>query len=385
MLYSAARGCFYLVELRSSIGRDRTRVAHRIYPGMEIEQEISHPAEFEFRGDTYEWLGIWIVNLFLSIVTFGIYSAWAKVRMKKYFYQHTYVAGRNFDYHATGLQILIGRIIVIVGLVLVSILSAIPVVGLAILVLLLVLIPWLLVRALRFNAVMSSWSNVRFGFDGKGGAAFLVYILYPVLSALTFYLAWPFADRARRRFSISNHRLGAARFAFDSPIGPFYRAFLVAIGWFVLVGAILAALAVVPVLTIAQNPEHRDQAASQILSLIVYAFIFLAVFPAGTLYAAFIRNAAFNGATLDGTHRFHSDVHPLRLVWIVVSNAVAVLMTVGLMLPWAQVRLARYYAAHTVLLPGGSLDDFAGRLEARTTALGDAYTDIEGFDVGLPI
>lgn len=57
---------------------------------------------FQFTGTANEWFGIWIVNLMLSIVTIGVYSAWAKVRTKKYFYNHTFAEGRNFDYHATG-------------------------------------------------------------------------------------------------------------------------------------------------------------------------------------------------------------------------------------------------------------------------------------------
>ena len=34
---------------------------------------------FEFRGDGMEYFKIWIVNILLTIVTLGIYSAWAKV------------------------------------------------------------------------------------------------------------------------------------------------------------------------------------------------------------------------------------------------------------------------------------------------------------------
>ena len=59
--------------------------------------------------------------------------------------------------------------------------------------------------------------------------------------------------------------------------------------------------------------------------------------------------------------------------------------TLGLMVPWAQVRMARYLAENTVLLPGGPLDDFVGEMQAEVNALGDAYTDIEGIDVGLPV
>ena len=53
----------------------------------------------------------------LTIVTLGIYSAWAKVRRQRYFYGNTSLAGASFDYHARPVQILIGRIVVLAMLV----------------------------------------------------------------------------------------------------------------------------------------------------------------------------------------------------------------------------------------------------------------------------
>jgi uncharacterized membrane protein YjgN (DUF898 family) len=44
---------------------------------------------FSFTGGASEYFGIWIVNVLLSILTLGIYSAWAKVRNKRYFYGNT--------------------------------------------------------------------------------------------------------------------------------------------------------------------------------------------------------------------------------------------------------------------------------------------------------
>lgn len=56
---------------------------------------------FEFRGNASEFFGIWIVNLLLSVLTLGIYSAWAKVRTKRYFYGNTFVDDSAFEYRAT--------------------------------------------------------------------------------------------------------------------------------------------------------------------------------------------------------------------------------------------------------------------------------------------
>ncbi|HIG42686.1 MAG TPA: DUF898 family protein [Gammaproteobacteria bacterium] len=39
----------------------------------------------EFRGSVRDYFRIWIVNLSLTLLTLGVFSAWAKVRKKQYF------------------------------------------------------------------------------------------------------------------------------------------------------------------------------------------------------------------------------------------------------------------------------------------------------------
>jgi uncharacterized membrane protein YjgN (DUF898 family) len=64
---------------------------------------------FSFSGDGAVYFRIWIVNLLLSILTLGIYSAWGKVRSHQYLYGHTRFAGSSFGYHGKPLAILKGR------------------------------------------------------------------------------------------------------------------------------------------------------------------------------------------------------------------------------------------------------------------------------------
>ena len=73
---------------------------------------------FRFHGKSGEYFRIWIVNLILSILTLGIYSAWAKVRTNRYFYGNTRLAGSGFEYHAKPITILKSRLIA-VGLLLI--------------------------------------------------------------------------------------------------------------------------------------------------------------------------------------------------------------------------------------------------------------------------
>ena len=343
---------------------------------------------FEFRGSAKEWFGIWIVNLLLSIVTIGIYSAWAKVRTKKYFSNNTYVEGRNFDYHATGKQILIGRLIIIATVIVFQVIAAVmPILALILLVGMLFAYPWLIVRSMQFNARMTSFSNVRFAFVGTYGQAFLTFLIYPVLMAITLYTTFPVWDRTAKRFSINNHKLGGARFKIAAGLGAFYKALLVAIAWILVVGVIGALATGFGFREFAyamQNADSDPGAAFPVIAMF-YLLFFAAFLPATFIYQALIRNEVYNTTTLEGGHRFASNVSAPMLLWIAVSNMVVVVCTLFLMLPWAQVRMAKYLAAHTGFSLGGSLDGFISEHQAKGSAMGDAYTDLEGIDIGLPI
>ena len=74
-------------------------------------------AYFTFAGTGSEYFRIWIVNLLLTILTLGIYSAWAKVRRLRYIYGNTGLLEGRFDYHAPPLVILRGRLIAVALLV----------------------------------------------------------------------------------------------------------------------------------------------------------------------------------------------------------------------------------------------------------------------------
>ncbi|MBK7012097.1 MAG: DUF898 family protein [Xanthomonadales bacterium] len=61
---------------------------------------------FVFDGRANEYFRIWIVNLALTLLSLGIFSAWAKVRSERYFYGSTRLAGVPFEYTAKPLPIL---------------------------------------------------------------------------------------------------------------------------------------------------------------------------------------------------------------------------------------------------------------------------------------
>lgn len=338
--------------------------------------------QVQFSGRAGEWFGIWIVNLLLSIITIGIYSAWAKVRMLRYFYGNTTIEGRAFDYHATGMQILIGRLIVIAALVVISILTGIfPLLIILLYIAGIFVVPWLLIRSARFNARNTSWSNVRMNFDGDYGDAIATFLLFPMLIAVTLYTTIPLLTRKAHRFYIENHSIGGRTFSFDCNLGPIYKAFGLAALW--VVGVLIVGIVIAVAVGGQMFAGGPESAAVQVLPiLLLYVFLFVGFFPAAVLYRALVRNIVYANTELEGGHRFASTTRPLPLLGIAVTNALAVMFTLGLALPWAQIRMTRYLADNTFVAPNGSLDAFVGDMQRDQSAIGDAFSDIEGIDIG---
>jgi len=340
-------------------------------------QPVAHTVDF--RGTTNEYFGIWIVNVLLSIATLGIYSAWAKVRDKKYMYGNTFVDGYNFDYHAQGKQILFGRIVVVSLLALVQFSPNISMqlYGIVLLVFISVM-GFLLSRGLRFNARMSSYRNVRFNFDGTAWKAFLSFVLYPFLAIFTFYLLYPFASLSKNRYVANHHYFGDRKFSFDADVGQYFGPFFGAIG-IGLLGIIAAFIIAIPIAA-AFDPSDQNSAGMIAAVVILYLIMGLTYIPAYFLYKVAIRNILFNNTVLDDRHEFISTLKFMPYAWIVFSNAVLAVFTLGLMIPWGRIRLAHYVAANTQVVIDGNLDDYQSEVQDSIGASGAEYADLEGFD-----
>src|SRR6267378_4428336 len=199
---------------------------------------VAHPSEaapsaasdivpLRFTGRAGEYFRIWIVNVCLSIVTLGIYSAWAKVRRKRYFYGNTLLEDSAFEYLADPKAILKGRIVVVAGFAAYSLVGKInPLAGLAMALVFLGVLPWLIVRASRFNAVNSAHRNVRFDFRAGYGEMARLLTLPVVLIPLTLGLLYPYYAYRKRRFFLEHSFFGTTPFAFDASAGAYYLVYL---------------------------------------------------------------------------------------------------------------------------------------------------------------
>ncbi len=197
-----------------------------------------------FKGNATEYFGIWIVNLLLSIVTLGIYSAWAKVRRKKYFYNNTLIENVGFDYHAKPISILKGRLIAFAFFMGYSFSANInPILPAIFMLVLFIFLPWLVVRGSLFNARNSSHRGLRFDFVGTVGQAAKVFIVLPILTFFTLGLIIPYIAHEKSQFLANNHRFGLSQFEMSRVVKQFYKVYLIVLIIPAIIG-ILAAIAI---------------------------------------------------------------------------------------------------------------------------------------------
>lgn len=359
--------------------------------------------EFRFYGTALEYFGIWIVNLFLSIITIGIYTAWAKVRRLRYFYGNTELDGHRFEYHARPMQILIGRIIVVALLLAYNLLVTLSPLFSILLVPYLLGLPWIINRAMRFNARVTSYRNVRFNFRGSYGGALVVFVLMPIVSLLSLGLLHPITTRMVSNYTGRNTSWGSAQFMTQVGTGSVYKAYGLSFIFFILLfaGGTLAAWQMLNAVDLSfigrwlelLGEEGAEDADPRMVGTIFTSImLFYAVLVLAWLhYRAQVRNIAFNASVMnharsDGgedVFRLHSSLSAMKYVWILVSNLFVILATAGLMRAWAAIRTWRYLAANSALSGDGDLGRISQEMEQEGAAASAEYLDIEGIDFGL--
>lgn len=345
----------------------------------------TEPAErreenFRFVGEGGEYFRIWIVNVLLSIVTLGIYSAWAKVRREQYFHRNLLLDGSGFDYHGQPVAILKGRIVAVVLLAGLSAAQSInPLVyGLAILGLL-PLVPWLAVKAFRFRAHNTSYRGLRFSFHGSYGQAFKVFVGYGLLVPFTLWLAFPLFYRQLRKFVLDNTRFGTTAFDCSVTTGAIYKIFLLPALIFI---GLVAAIGVIGGIAAAGASGKDAFLALGFVFLLIPLLMVVAQAVVVPYVAAHTTNAIW-GSTRLGFHRFVSRLPIGGYIGLTVVNWLAIIFTLGLFIPWARVRVARYRAEYLALAVSGSLNDFVAGEASAASAIGDETAEMFDLDIGL--
>ena len=318
------------------------------------------------------------MNLLFTLLTLGVYSAWAKVRKKKYFYGSTRLDGDTFDYFGEPRSILKGRILALVLFVIYAVSAELyPDSKFAFWAVALLLLPWLVVRAFTFNARNSAWRGLRFDFPATTAQAARVYLGNMALCVVTLGLAFPWFMARQKAFLASHHAFGTTRFECELSgrtfFSIYFRAGLIVSAVALLVG-VFAAVAV-PRLTLAGASAR---------------YIWLA--PIVVIYAGYVVAYAYTQARTSNLFwantrgegvRFESTLRAAQMIRLYFGNILAVALSAGLLIPWAVVRTLRYRLDSLTMIVDKNIVHAANPALAPVGAAGQELGDMFNLDLGL--
>lgn len=370
-----------------------------------------HDRRLRFTGSGAAYFRIWVVNLLLTLLTLGVYSAWAKVRKARWFAQHTELDGDRFDFHGEPWRILVGRGVALLLLAAWTWSFAIaPWLGLAVLGLFCVLGPILFASAQRFRLANTSWRGMRFGFAVPRARLYAVCV--PLLLLWTAgsvaqaqgieggwllaigllpLLGLPWAHARLKHLQHSHASFGDRRFEYQRSAPEFYGVYATAFALFivalvlgVLVGAVWVAVQASGPAQAGVSPAPDSGLRRMLAGLLAGAGLVLLIwFMAWPWFAARLQQVVW-GHTRYGDIRFRGEMEG-RVLWLLLLRHMpGVLLSCGQWWPFAAVAVARYRIESLVVLSEEPLPTLhaAARPHGHRKATGDGAAEFFGLDIG---
>ncbi|MFO7602422.1 MAG: YjgN family protein [Gammaproteobacteria bacterium] len=336
---------------------------------------------FTFSGRAGEYFGIWIVNVLLIIITLGIYTAWAKVRTNRYFYGHTLLDNSPFDYLANPIAILIGWVIGVVIFISYSLaVNFFPLIAGLLALLVFLFVPWFVVRAMAFRLRNTAHRNIRFMFNKNYSQAALAFLGLPLLLPFTLGLIFPYMVFRQKKFIVDNSNYGQSGFGFAAGAGGFYKIAFIALG--IMLGALVLVTTLGAGLGTALAASGAGEAAGDMANLLIMLPLLLVYVVLLAYWQTAVTNLIWNNVQLE-QHQFRSRLNVGYMLWLYSSNTLAILCSLGLLIPWARVRTARYRVSKLSFIPGANLNAFLAARQEEENAIGEQVGEIMDIDIGL--
>ena len=305
---------------------------------------------FGFGGSLF---GMHLINVCLTILTLGLYSFWAKVKVRSYMYSQTQCAGDRFAYHGTARELLngAGRATLLFGLPYLALSMAprylamgggLVIAGQVLAALLFMsFLPVAVTGARRYRLSRSSWRGIHFSFRGHALEFTKLFLKGSLLTGVTLGAYYPLFEVKRQAYLINHSYLGTHQFSFDGDNYGIARSF---------VGAVL------------------------LLPLSVGCSWFW--------YVAARQRYFWNHSTFCGG-RFVCTVQGWPLLTLKLGNFLLLLCSFGFAWPWTTVRNARFLFRN-LHLHGALAVESITQDQLAATATGEGLSSFldTGFDLG---
>lgn len=180
---------------------------------------------------------------------------------------------------------------------------------------------------------------------------------------------------------------GTTKNEYSGRPGPFYKYMVLSILFtffaLVLSGVVIGILVYVVRLIVGDSFDYNEMRPVLFLFIPVFYLLFFSLFFFIEQYR-YVRLTNYSWVHSNlGEVRFESTLKIWQMFWIRLSNIIAILFTIGLLIPWAKVRRMRYVLDNLTLVTSQGLDDFIAAVEPEESALGDSAMDFFDFEIGL--
>jgi len=365
----------------------------------------------KFTGSGSEYFKIWIVNILLTIITVGFYYPWAKVRNRRYFYGNTNLAERNFEYHATGKQLLLGFIIGVIFFAIYTFVTNVaPQFALAFALIFMLIFPWLIWRSLMFNMKVTSFSNVHFSFQGSLKKAYSVFLGYPLLAYALIIAVGVLAaviapslenlnktviiiggiiltllvivgyiyfmaliKKKAKEYTIDNSYYGQGKFSTNLELKKFINIYAKAFG-ILLLPMIIIGIAL---------SSFSSALGAEVAVFVGYVGFFISILLVMSYITSRERAYVYAHTLLDNKVALESTLGARELAMVMFTNFLMVAFTLGLAMPWAKVRMARLMLENTLVDTSVGFDEYITQQQNNVGAIGEQIG--EAFDVDMDV
>jgi uncharacterized membrane protein YjgN (DUF898 family) len=376
---------------------------------------------FQFRANPVEFFKIWLSNLLMTVASFGLYSAWAKVNIDKYIYKSTFLNNHNFEYDADPKSILLGRTIIF-GFYAIFILfyNILEIYSLAIFVVILFILifPWLFRQSIKFKLENSYYRDVNFSYKAKviefyifaifvvlslGAVVFLIdnlksfingygrdfsalsYLFITVIMLIIPLYTASLIYKEYKRILINNTFYGNRKFNVNITLGTTFKLILkviiISAISFLILGVIGGLFFNIVSMAIDINNSSQNGNGYQYFLITVTAVTYITVlaFIQGIIDGYF-SNFIKNNIDIDGL-KFKGEVDEMKLGYISATNALMVIFSLGLLYPYAKLRYLKEKIESTSIYCRDS-----NSLNVRKNRDNSIYDEIKEFydiDIGI--
>lgn len=304
----------------------------------------------KFHGKGGDLLVMHLINMCLTAVTLGIYSFWAKVKVRQYMFSQLEFQNERFSYHGNGKELFIGALKafgIFFGLFLMNAAfaatknGALTAIGILIMYgVILALVPYAIVGSQKYQLSRTALMGIRFSFRGDAKELVKLFVPNALLTAVTLGFYAPFFQAKLQNYMVNHSYYGNTGFKSNVDGKEMFKTF------------IISALLHIPTLGL--------------------VWVWYAV-KQQNYYAS---KTSFAGA------RFESNVTVMDMFKLMAVNALLIGFTAGLAFPWVIVRNMNFMCDHLVLK--GDVDFGGIKQQAQlASATADGLAEALDLNVGI--